>query len=54
MPSAADAREKMGADYIGYDTRQGAEGHRERAEIVRHIGSWMEGKHGLHSKAHKD
>lgn len=44
MTSAVDMRQKMAADYIGYDKPEDAKGHKRREDLLRFTGSWMERK----------
>lgn len=53
MTSAVDMRQKMAADYIGYDKPEDAEGHKRREDLLRFTGSWMERKQDSHSKAYR-
>ncbi|KAF5535769.1 hypothetical protein FMEXI_10675 [Fusarium mexicanum] len=52
LKEAAEAREAMGQDYIGYDTQMGASNHTQRAEILRGKERKMQEKYTQHYYSH--
>jgi hypothetical protein len=49
---AADSRHRMSEDYIGYDTQEGAKGHKAREELLQGYGRHMDKKSKKHSSSH--